>query len=91
MGIQQSTPPTYYAHRATQGHFELRQARYRERFTAGREHKHDVCAVASIKRASHSTASARPGAKASADGSATAASSVGCARRHSRRSTVDPA
>lgn len=40
---------TYYLTRV-KGVVELRQTRYREQFEAGREHPHDVCAVAGSKQ-----------------------------------------
>jgi hypothetical protein len=40
---------TYYLTRDAHGFVELRQTRYREQYQAGREHPHDVCAVARNK------------------------------------------
>lgn len=41
-----TTKPEMYVHRTAQGFVELRQTRYRDRLAAGKEHPHDVCAVA---------------------------------------------
>lgn len=42
-------PATYYAREDGAGMWELRQTRYRARLESGREHPHDVCAVARSK------------------------------------------
>lgn len=38
---------TMYAHKDNNGFFTLRQTRYEKLLAEGREHKNDVCAVAS--------------------------------------------
>lgn len=35
-----------YVHEEPDGTFTLRQIRYRKRLAAGKEHPHDICAVA---------------------------------------------
>ena len=42
-----STTPTMYARKEHDGFYTLRQSRYAAQLVAGKEHPHDVCAVAS--------------------------------------------
>lgn len=40
------TAATMYARRSASGFVELRQTRYRAKLEAGKDHPHDVCALA---------------------------------------------
>ena len=46
MTLESTTAPTVYYVEHTAGFVQLRQTRFKAEFSAGREHPHDVCAVA---------------------------------------------